>query len=522
MRLANGHIRILSLLLVFYYVIAAWLFHRNGFEHTEALFYAEKLKLLYEYKENTLLTLGTTFPTIVFLGSVIFSPFGYLFAPIALSIVMMSFLFYFMVIDLCNSSLPVKALLIAVCLLFVFHPMFLYAAVSGRSIAAIMLFFYLLFRSLFNYYKSQTTYYLSLASIYLTCLIFTDINFIWMILSFFPFVVLISIEGIKVAKDDPMVLQYYQALNNRSQRRKLANRTIAIYLILFLLPLGAVYLYRALNAAHAGDATYFLTSQYANWRVTGTTTLNTILENVKGRNIAKQTQIVFQFFTMILSPVFVLALFLFRGKIYELFTLLTPLIFFSIILVDINYYITVEYFMIINVIAVAGLAFLGKERVNATVTSGLIIAAAVLSISAGSYYFSETSDVEEQQFYQSSAGPSTWNKPKINSEAAVLAEYLGTIASAKRPVLIDDASAYGIVAHMASLDGLVLPMQKSFVTAIENPTLSAHYICVAKKNNRLHNFTVLNAYNIGIMRDRIDLFPYRVFETENWIIYSIR
>ncbi|MBH2005419.1 MAG: hypothetical protein I8H66_12080 [Sphingobacteriia bacterium] len=522
MRLSNPQIRIGSLLLVLYYVIAAWLFHRNGFEHTEALFYAEKLKLLFEYKENTLITLGTTFPTTMFIGAVFFSPFGFLFAPIALTIVMMALLFYNMVVDLSSSSLPVKPLLIAIVLLFVLHPMFLYAAVSGRNVAAIMLFFYLLFRSFFQYYRSQTTYYLSMASIYLTCLIFTEINFIWMLLSFFPFVVLISIEGIKVAKGEQVVFQYYQALNNRSLRRKLANRTIALYLILFLLPLGAVYLYRALNAAHAGDPTYFLTSQYANWRVTGTTSLNTILDNMSGHNVGKQTQIVFQVFTMLLSPIFIVALILFRGRLYQLFTVLTPLIFFSIILVDVKYYFTVEYYIIINVIAIAALTFLGQERGSSSFSSGLIVGGAVLSIFAGVYYFSQSNDPEERQYYNVATSPSKWLQPKVNSEVQMLAEYIGSIASDKRPMLIDDASAYGIIAHLPSLSGLVLPVQKSFVTVIENPMLTVHYMCVAKKNNRLHNFTVLNAYNVGIMKDRIGLTPYRVYETENWIIYSIR
>ncbi|MBL7759186.1 MAG: hypothetical protein JNK08_00670 [Sediminibacterium sp.] len=522
MSLSNAQIRIGSLLLVLYYVIAAWLFHRNGFEHSEALFYTEKLKLLFEYPDNTLITLGTTFPTTMFIGAVLFSPFGFLFAPIALTIVMMASLFYNMAVDLNNTSLPVKSMLIVLAVMFMFHPMFLYAAVSGRNVAAIMLFFYLLFRSFFQYYKSQTTYYLSMASIYLTCLIFTEINFIWMLLSFFPFVVLISIEGIKVTKGEQVVFQYYQALNNRSLRRKLANRTIALYLILFLLPLGAVYLYRTLNAAHAGDATYFLTSQYANWRVTGTISLNTILDNIQGNNVGKQTQIVFQTFAILLSPIFIVSLILFKGKLYKLFTVLTPLILFSIIMVDVKYYFTVEYFVIINVMAITTLIYLGRVRINTVLTSWLLIGGTVLSVFAGAYYFSESNDPEERQFYNLANTPSSWLQPKVTTEAMLLAEYIASIASDKRPVLIDDASAYGIIAHMPGLDGLIIPIQKSFVTIIENPTLMAHYICVAKKNNRLHNFTVLNVYNVGLMRANLGLTPSRVYETENWIIYSVQ
>ena len=67
-----------------------------------------------------------------------------------------------------------------------------------------------------------------------------------------------------------------------------------------------------------------------------------------------------------------------------------------------------------------------------------------------------------------------------------------------------------------------MPLQKSFVTVIENPTLTVQYMVIAKRNNRLHNYTVMNAYNLGIMRERLQIQPSRVFETENWVVYNIR
>jgi hypothetical protein len=522
MQLTNNQIRIISLLLVLHYIVLAWLFHRNGYEHTERLFYAEKLKLLFEYKENTLLTLGTTFPTTVFLVNVLFSPFGYLFAPIASTIVIMSFLFYFMAVDIRDSALPGKTMFFCLLLLFVFHPQFIFSAVSGRNIAAIMLSFYLLFRSLFNYYRSQTTYYLSLASIYLATLIFSEINFLWLVLSFLPFVVLVSLEGIKVAKDEPVVFQYYQALNNRSLRRKLVNRTVALYLVLYLLPLGAIYLFRTLNESHAGDPTYFLSSQYANWRVTGTASITKILEQGSQGNLMKQTQIVFPLFTIFLAPLFIAALLFFKGKLYELFTILTPLIFFSIVLIDAQYYLTTEYFIIVIVMAFVALSYTGQVRFTKRISSAILLGSTVLTILGGIYYFKETSDFEEKDFYAVLTSPSEWIKPKKASEVKIIAEYISSVVSSKRPILIDDAAAYPIVAHLPTLEGLVMPMQQNFVTVIENPVLSVEFICVAKRVNRLHNFTALNAYNLNIMTERLELKPSRVFETENWIIYSIR
>ncbi|MBC7650991.1 MAG: hypothetical protein H7101_04515, partial [Deinococcales bacterium] len=85
---------VLALALLMYYLIMSWIVHRTGYEHSENLFIAEKIKILLESDENILLTLGTTFPTLVFLSSLVFTPFGYLFAPILASIAITTSLFY--------------------------------------------------------------------------------------------------------------------------------------------------------------------------------------------------------------------------------------------------------------------------------------------------------------------------------------------------------------------------------------------------------------------------------------------
>lgn len=522
MKFRSQQLRIVSLLLVIYYLFLAWMFNRTGYEHSERLFYAEKLKLLFEYSENTLLTLGTTFPTTSFLINVLFAPFGYLFAPVASSIVLMSFLFFFIAKDINGSGLPARTMIISLLALFLLHPQFIFAATSGRNIAAIMLFTYLLFRSLFFYYKNQTTYYLSLASLYLGALIFSEIKFLWMILGFLPFVVLVSIEGIKTAKGEPVVFQYYQALNNRSLRRKLVNRTVSLYFILYLLPLAAVFLFRVLNQSHAGDPTYFLSSQYSNWRVTGVSTITNILERGSGDNLSKQTQIIFPLFTIFLAPIFISSMILFKGKLYELLTIFTPLIFTSIVLIDIQYYLTTEYFVIIPVLSFVALNFASGVKLNRFMSSVIILVGTGLTLLGGFYYFKETSDFDEQRFVKMVTNTPNWIGAKKESEEKMLADYIGSVKSAERPVLIDDAAAYGVVAHLSTLEGLVMPLQKNFITVIENPALSVEYILIAKRHNLKHNFTAMNAYNMLVMRDRLNLRSNRVFETENWIVYSIR
>jgi len=171
----------LALVLLVFYLLMSWILHRSGYEHSENLFIAEKIKILFDSKENTLVTMGTTFPTIVFMSSLIFAPFGYLYSTVLASIALTVLLFYTILKDFKETSkLPDFVYIPLVSLLFFLHPGLLYTAITGRGVAAILLFFYYLFRSLFRYYRTQTTFYLSMASIYLSCLVFCDYNFIWL------------------------------------------------------------------------------------------------------------------------------------------------------------------------------------------------------------------------------------------------------------------------------------------------------------------------------------------------------
>ena len=89
----------LAILLLVFYLVLSWILHRTGYEHSENIFIAEKIKLLFDATENKLVTLGTSFPTIVFLSSLVFTPFGYLFAPILASIALTVMLYYTLLKD---------------------------------------------------------------------------------------------------------------------------------------------------------------------------------------------------------------------------------------------------------------------------------------------------------------------------------------------------------------------------------------------------------------------------------------
>ena len=528
---------LLAILLLSYYLVLAWVLHRTGYEHSESLFLAEKARLLFEARDNTLLTLGTTFPTLVYLSTVVFSLFGYPFAPVLASASFTTLLFFFLIKDFSKSNLQARFYLPMLCLLFVFHPGLIFTGTSGRGIALVLLFFYLVFRSLFVYYKTQTTFSLSMASIYLTCLVFCNYNFIWLLLGLLPFVVLVSLDGLKQSKFGSPIIQYYESVNNRSQRRKLTNRTVAIYIILFLLPLCAVYLFKLLNQVHAGNPTYFLTSQYANWSVTGTESLGNIFTNINsetgmplnyiGANVIAQTQIVFQGYLLLLTPLLVLVFFMFKGRLYELLTLLAPFILIGILLLDNQNYLTIEYYLIFLVLALIGIYYYAGKKHTSRNMYPIIMGVTLLNIFAGIYYFKKTSDREERLFFSSIKRASKWKGGRAITEEYRMATYITGLMNQERgldnsKILMDDAAAYSIIAQMRRLgNNIILPVNHNFITVAENPRTEAKYICIAKDKNRLKSFTVLNQYNLERIANNESIHTTVMFETENWAIYRL-
>lgn len=514
--------KILTVILIFLYITVAWLLKRQGFEHSSNLFYSEKLMLLFNANENTILTLGFTFPSLVFLSALFFVPLGYLFAPVAASIVIVALLFYLVMEEFKITEFSYKLYAPLLFLLFAFHPMILFAAVSGRRVAITSFFAFLIFRSFFRYYKQPVTYHLSLASLFITCFIFTNYEFIWVVLAFFPFIFLISLEGIKISKEDPSLFRYYDALNNRSQRRKLANRTASIYLVLFLLPMIAVLLFRGLNAQYAGSPTYFLDSQYANWRIAGNRIISNAIIDPSKTNFLFQSQIAIQGFLLFVTPIYVAAIILFRGKLYELFTILAMLFYFSMLLLDFKYSLTIAYFALFIPIGLVSICYYGNSKYSLKKASWIFGVSIILTIGMGFYYFEHSSNDEEFQFEEEMIGVfDNWEGARKLSETQIVAEYIKTIVSDKRKMLVDDAAAYGIVVHLGSLNGLVMPHQKSFVTIVENPTIAVKYLLIAKRENLTHNLTVLNAYNLQQMIATKDYKILLMFQTANWAIYQI-
>jgi hypothetical protein len=510
-----------SVFMLGYYIFLSWILHRTGYEHSEAMFVAEKVKLFFEAHDNTLLTIGTTFPTVIFLSSVIFVPFGYPYAPVLASISFTVLLIFFLLNDFQQSKLPRRVYIPMIAILFIFHPGLIYSAISGRGVAAVLFFVYMVFRSIFKFYAHNTTYYLSVSSIFLSFLIFCEYNFVWMLLAFFPFIFLVALDGLKHVKEQPVVIQFFEAINLTSLRRKLVDRTVAIYLMVFLLPITVLFIYKLLNYVHAGNQNYFLTSQYANWHVVGSEYIGNIIKTGATDSVNFQSQVIFQFYVLALTPMLVLTFLIFKGKMYEFFTLIVPFILLAILLLDNQTFITIEYYLILLIIALVGIYYYAGKRFNVKYLYPVVIIVAVLNVFTGIYYFKHTGDSEERIFYDAFLKMKKLDYDKKTSEEYDLAAYISNIVDDTHKILMDDAAAFRIMAHLRSLKPVVMPVDNHYITVSENPKLGVKYICIAKAANPLRNFTVWNDYDYKQMQLRQKFQSVIMYETENWAIYKV-
>src|SRR6202012_5669867 len=151
-------------------------------------------------------------------------------------------------------------------ILFVLHPGILFVACSGKGIYLSLIFFFLFFLNLLKFYKSHTTFHISIASICLVILVFCDYKFIWLTLFFIPLILAIAIQTLNLSEKES-IFRLSLSFNSPSLRRKLISKTFALYIIIFILPIASVIGYKLLNLTHANDLNYFIESPYATWNV---------------------------------------------------------------------------------------------------------------------------------------------------------------------------------------------------------------------------------------------------------------
>ena len=508
---------ILTLLLAGYYVFMAVYLQNMEYHNLEALFYSEKSKILFEGVGNRLKVMGLTSPILPFYGSFAFTFAGsQLMAPVLASAVGTAGLFFIMANTLTKRSHDDYYLLILL-VLFVFHPGLLFSACSGKAIYMVLIFFYLFFYHILRYYKSNTTFHVSIASICLVVLVFCDYKFIWLTLFFVPLVLFIATQSLKLSETET-VFRLIQSFNTPALRRKLINKTFAIYIIIFMFPLAAVLIFKMLNLTHANDFDYFLDSPYATW---------TVLADRLGFEQATsfvhyQSSQISPLVTASIAlycPMIALAIYLFRHNTYQILTIAAPFAFVEFLQIKYDkIFLAHEYFLIFLVLSLLCIHFRAHRHENQRLMKTMLGIFTVVQLVTGFVFLKNSFIPEERNFVNALFHLSPDDTQDENRE---MASYLNTLPDADQ-ILADDAVAYPVIAFTHHIGRLTLPYQETYLSASEAPERYVNYILIATDRNPLAGYTQLNfKYLPAIKHSDSNLNLQKIYETDNWILYKV-
>jgi hypothetical protein len=516
MRNQSKYLLLITILLAIYYIAGGVYLNRLGYFSQEALFYIEKSKLVLGGLGNRLKVMGLTAPILPFYTSFIFSPINSVLAPVIASAICTAILFYMMASALIKRVKDLFYLLVLL-IIFIFHPGILYAACSGKSIAMVLIFFFLFFINLLKFYRSNTTFHVSIASICLVLLIFCDYKFIWLTLFFIPLVLSITIQSLNLSEQES-IFRLFLSFNNPSLRRKLINKTFALYIILFILPIACVICYKLLNLTHANDLNYFSESPYATWTVLADKLTFDQLSTTSVYQLPENSLLI-SVKILMFCPLIVVAIYLFRSSTYQILTLLTPFAFVEFLHIKYDkVFLVNEYYMIFLVLSLLCILYRAQTIRNQAVLKLVVGILTLVQLYTGYVFLQSSSIGEERNFISILFNRANDTQQNDNRE---LANYINHLPKDSR-VLMDDAIAYPIVAFTKDMHNLTLPYEGVFLSAIEAPDKYADYILLATDKNEVTGFTQLNDKYVPVIKKANSALRLkRVYETNDWILYKI-
>lgn len=496
-----------------YYLMLALNGQRLGYHTSEALFLTEKAMIIWQGTGDKLPVLGLTFPVLPFFFSLPFSALWPLAGPVIASVLGMAGL-YFLVLD--DQRYMPRLIRLGTTLTFMLHPGLLFAACSGRSVYAVLLFGYLFFRSLLAYYRSNTTYHVSLASLCLVGLVFSSFEFVWLSLFLLPLVLFMSLQSLSLGEGDTL-LRLGLAFNNLSLRRKLVNKSFALLILLFMLPLAGLLVFGLLNKVYAGDPQYFLNSSYANWRVLTDQVLWLDSVNQPAELWLPDLSLLVSVRRLAYAPLLVLILIRFRSRMYQLLTLLSPFALIEFLHIkNSTAPLMAEFYQIFLVLGWAGLATASAVQLRGVQrwAFGLML----VQIVAGVVRMGTATPYDEHRFTQTVlrhplAYPSA-------TETDELVRFITQLPPQSR-ILADDATAYSIIARTQTIQPFVLAYQQTYRSALANPRSFVDFVLVHSETNQAlsHSSFINGAYLGGLRTKTAQAWqPLRRYE---WILYPL-
>jgi hypothetical protein len=506
----------ITLLLALYYLILGINMYHAGYHNHESLFYIEKARIIFEGAGDRLKTIGLTSPILPFYSMLPFVGINYSIAPIIASAIGTALLFLIIgiaVIKTTNENFFILILIV----LFVFHPGIIYTACSGKGIYLSLIFFFLFFYNIFRFYYSNTTFHISIASILLVILVFCDYRFIWITLFFIPLIISIAIQSLNLSEKQS-IFRLFLSFNNPSLRRKLVNKTFAMYVIIFILPIISILCYKILNQTHANDFNYFNDNPYATWGVLVDkleSSITPVIDNYKIPEVSFLTSVR----VIVFCPLILLGAYFFRSNTQHLLTILIPfgLLEFFKIKYD-NSFLPIQYYLIFLMMSFLTLVFKGHIISRRFHYKVLIFVLVIVQIYTG-YYFLKNSFIESEKNFVLTIENKN-DSQDAYEEYKDVASFINHLPNDSE-VLVDDANAYSIVSFVKDIHSLTLPYQASFLSAIENPNKYVDYVLVTSATNPVGGYTQLNYKYQLVMQGKNNIRMAVVYESDNWVVYKI-
>lgn len=515
---SNKPLILVSFLLFGYYLYIAYTLFYGGIHSNEALFFTEKSALLREGDVDQIKLAGLTFPQLPFLISWLFSFLDLKFSPVFASSLGTSVLFFIITFSI-RANQYRNWLFLGILITFILHPAFIYFAVSGKSSYMVLIFFFLFVMSIFRYFRTNTSYHISVASIYFTLLIFCSFKFFWLVLFILPIIFFVALQSMTVAKNDLMD-KIAIAFNTESIRRKLVNKTLAIYLVIFALPITAMLIFRILNQAYTGDADYYLNSPYANYTAITdqTDNLRNLTDNKLGR-IFPEVHFLTTVRILLFAPLIVFCLGIFKSISRNIFVVFSLFFFMEFLKIKYpNVFILSHFyaaFICLSWAVIANAKSIRKLRFSNFFYFSIIILQLVTA-----WYTVNSGHIPEEKKFQHAFVSIITQKPIERDDTEKISNYIKSIKS-DDAILADDANAYRIIALTGSAEIFLTPGENSFLAALARPAKHVSYILATKKDSPYDSFGLLNATMIQtLVLKGISLDP--VCFNKNWILWRIQ
>jgi len=512
------YLLLVTLVLAAYYLFCGIYLNKLGYSNAESLFYIEKTRIVFEGLGARLKVMGLTSPIFPFYATFIFTLVSYTLAPVIASAIGTAVLFYIMAGALVKRFSD-DFYLVILALLFLLHPGILYVACSGKGMYLALIFFFLFFLNILKFYRSNTTFHISIASICLVVLVFCDYKFIWLTLFFIPLILSISIQSLNLSEQES-IFRLFLSFNSPSLRRKLISKTFALYIIIFILPIASVVGYKLLNLTHANDLNYFLESPYSTWNVlSDKISFDQVITGRTTNKLPQEISLLISAKALIFCPLMLLAIYLFRRSTYQLLTLLTPFGFIEFLHIKYDKaFLAYEYYVIFLILALLCIIFRAQYIRRQKTLKVLLCVILPIQIFTG-YLFLQNSMIPEERSFISTL--LTRKADDEQTDNRDLAYYLNGIPSTSK-ILVDDAIAYPIVAYVQSVKQLTMPYQDEFSSAIEAPAKYDDFILIATAKNIATGYTQLNNRYIDIIKRQNSALNLRiVYESPNWLLYEI-